>query len=251
MTPAALAAIFGAGVAAGTINTVVGAGTLVTFPVLLALGLPPIQANVSNTVGLAPGGISGTLGYRRELKGQRRRALPLAIAALAGGLAGAALLLAFPASVFKRTVPVLILAACALVLLQPLVRRFIARRKSTPTSGNGGWPMRIGAFAVAVYGGYFGAAQGVILMGLLPIAIHDNLQRLNALKNVLSTAANLAAAVVYVAATSISWPAAAAIALGSIVGGQIGARVGLRLSPGLLRVVVVAVGVAAAVRLLV
>jgi|SRR5579862_57744 len=251
MTPGALAAALGAGVAAGTINTVVGSGTLVSFPVLLALGLPPLTANVSNTIGLAPGNISGVIGYRRQLLGQERRAVTLAVVSVTGGLVGAALLLLFPASVFKRAVPVLILAACVLVLLQPLVRRLASRWQAAPSPGTGGWAVRAGVLAVAVYGGYFGAAQGVILMGILPLALHDDLQRLNALKNVLTMSANLAAAVLFAVEASVSWPAAAAVAVGSIIGGQVGARVGLRLSPAVLRAVVVAVGVAAAVRLLV
>lgn len=251
MRPDELLAIFAAGVAAGSINTVVGSGTLITFPVLLALGLPPLTANVSNTVGLAPGGISGVVGYRTELKGQGRRAATLAIASLAGGLAGAALLIAFPASAFRRAVPVLILVASVLVLVQPLVSRLVSRWRARPSSGSGGWGLRCGVFVVAIYGGYFGAAQGVVLMGMLPIALPENIQRLNALKNVLAMSANLAAAVLYAAVAPVSWPAAAAVAVGSIVGGQVGARLGMRMSPVVLRTVVVAVGVAAAIRLLV
>ena len=249
MTPGVFVAVLGAGVAAGAINTVVGSGTLITFPVLLALGIPPLTANVSNTIGLAPGGISGAVGYRHQLVGQRGRAATLAVVALVGGLLGAVLLLTLPSSVFKRALPGLILAACVLVLLQALSRRLASRWRAA--SGKGGWGLRGGTLAVAVYGGYFGAAQGVILMSILPMALHDGLQRLNALKNVLAMAANLAAAIVFVAAAPVSWPAAAAVAAGSIVGGQVGARVGMRLSPGVLRGVIVAVGVAAALRLLV
>lgn len=250
MTPLDALAALGAGIAAATINTVVGSGTLVTFPVLLALGYPPLVANVTNTVGLVPGGWSGVAGYRRELVTQERRALFLAIPALAGGLVGSALLLELPASVFKGAVPVLILVACALVLLQPLVRKVLAGH-GTERTGNGGWLLRVGAFLVGIYGGYFGAAQGVILMSILGIALYETMQRLNALKNVLALAANMAAAVVYAVVAPVSWPVAGVLCAGTLLGGVVGARVGRRLSPQVLRGVIVAVGVAAAIRLLV
>lgn len=245
----ALAAV-GAGIAAGTINTVVGSGTLITFPVLLGLGYPPVVANVSNTVGLVPGGCSGVAGYRRELATQEHRVLSLALPALAGGLVGAALLLELPASVFKDAVPVLILGACALVLLQPLVRKAIAGRGAERT-GNGGWLLRLGTFLVGTYGGYFGAAQGVILMSMLGIALQETTQRLNALKNALALAGNLAAACVFAVVAPVSWPVAGVLCAGTLVGGVVGARVGRRLSPQVLRALIVVIGVIAAIRLLV
>lgn len=249
MTPGAAAAIFGAGVAAGTINTVVGSGTLVTFPVLLALGYAPLVANVSNSVGLVAGGASGVFGYRRELRGQRRRVVPLAVAALAGGLAGAVLLLELPASAFRAAVPALILLACALVALQPLLRKLLPLHDKEHTRG-GRWGLRAGSFAVAVYGGYFGAAQGVILLSVLGLEVRDTLQRLNAVKNVLALAANLAASVVFAFAGPVSWPAAGVLGAGAVAGGILGAHIGRRLSPTILKGIVVVVGLVAAIRLL-
>ncbi|MGH9083009.1 MAG: sulfite exporter TauE/SafE family protein [Acidimicrobiales bacterium] len=249
MTPADLAAAFGAGIACGGINAVVGSGTLVTFPVLLALGYSPLVANVSNTVGLVPGGFSGVAGYRRELEGQGRRIATLGAAALIGGTVGAALLLELPASVFKGAVPVLILVACALVLLQPVARR-VAAARGVGGTGNGGWPLRFGAFLVAIYGGYFGAAQGVVLMSMLGTALHDGIQRLNALKIVLALASNVAAAIVYAVVAPVAWPIAGALAAGTLLGGYGGAKIGRRLSPKVLRGAIVVIGVVAAVKLL-
>jgi uncharacterized membrane protein YfcA len=250
MTAGAAAAAVGAGIAAGTINTVVGSGTLVTFPVLLGLGYGPLVANVSNSIGLVPGGVSGVIGYRRELVDQGRRVLVLSIFALMGGLIGGALLLELPASDFRHAVPVLILVACGLVVVQPVLRKALPRRdrEGGPFSR---WALRSASLAVAVYGGYFGAAQGVILISVLGLAVRDSLQRLNAVKNVLALMANTAAGVVFAVAAPVSWPAAAAIAAGSILGGVLGARIGRRLSPAVLRGVVVVVGLVAAVRLLV
>ncbi len=249
VTPADAAAAFGAGIAAGTINTVVGSGTLITFPVLLGLGYGPLVANVSNSIGLVPGGVSGVIGYRSELRGQARRVLVLSVFALIGGLIGAALLLELPVSDFRHAVPALILAACALVLVQPVLRKVLPYRdrESGPLSR---WVLRAGSLAVAVYGGYFGAAQGVILISVLGLALRDTLQRLNAVKNVLTLMANAAAGVVFAVVAPVSWPVAAAIAAGSILGGTLGARIGKRLSPAVLRGVVVTVGLVAAIRLL-
>ncbi len=250
MTPEAAAAAVAAGIAAGTINTVVGSGTLITFPVLLGIGYAPLVANVSNSIGLVPGNVTGAIGYRRELQGQRRRVLELAGAATIGGLIGAILLLELPASVFRRALPALILVACGLVVVQPLLRRLVPRAEEEP-GAVARWALRLGSMVIAVYGGYFGAAQGVILMSVLGLGLRETLQRLNAVKNVLALAANAAAGVVFVVAGPVSWPAAGAIAGGSIVGGALGARIGRRLSPAVLRGLVVAVGLAAAVRLLV
>lgn len=255
MTPETALAAAGAGLAAGTINTVVGSGSLVTFPVLLALGFHPLAANVTNTVGLVPGGLSGVVGYRRELSGQRRRLAALVPLSLVGALVGAGLLLALPAGDFQRVVPVLILVACVLVLLQPLLARRL-RARETGAAGTGrpagsGRGMMAGAGLTAVYGGYFGAAQGVVLMGLLGVLVRDSLQRLNAAKNVLVLVTNLAAAVVFAVAAPVSWPVAGMVAAGSIVGGQVGAHVGRRLPPPVLRGVIVVVGVVATVKLLV
>ena len=246
--PAALA-ILGVGLAAGTVNTIVGAGSLITFPTLLALGYAPVLANVSNTVGLVPGAVSGSVGYRRALRGQRRRIRSLGAASTAGGLTGAVLLLVLPGSVFRDVVPILILVASALVLVQPRLARRMARR-DRPRPVNGGPLLHFGIYASGVYGGYFGAAQGVILIALLAIFLDDDLQRLNAAKNVLAALVNGVAALLFIIATHVAWGAAALLALGSIVGGQVGARVGQRLSARLLRAVIVTVGTAVGIKLL-
>ena len=255
----AAAAAVGAGLAAGTINTVVGSGTLITFPTFLALGYPPLVANVSNTIGLVPGSLSGVHAYRKELGGsdQRRRAVHLGCFSLLGAVAGAVLLLALPGTAFKRVVPFLILMACALVVLQPRVSRWLRRRRSEGAGGEGAGraehlsPVLLAVvFATGVYGGYFGAAQGVILISFLGIFISDNLQRLNALKNVLAFAANIAAAVVFAVAAPVSWPIVGVLTVGTIVGGYVGAKIGRRLPPRVLRGLIVLIGVAAAARLL-
>jgi uncharacterized membrane protein YfcA len=296
-------AIFAAGLAAGTINTVVGSGTLITFPTLLAFGYPPVLANVSNNVGLVPGVASGVYGYRSELGGQRRRLIRLGSASVCGGLVGAILLLTLPQSAFKAIVPALIGLAVVMVIIQPRLAKWVAERQraraalATPDdagagaegthtgSAGGGGPGAVadgavavagadGASAVAVaappkveeaiggpvlwvlvflagiYGGYFGAAQGVLLIGMLGIALNDSLQRINAAKNVLAGLVNGLAAVVFILATHIDWGVAGLIAAGSIIGGQVGARIGKRLPPWGLRVVIVCVGTAALIKLL-
>ncbi len=248
MTPPEAAAIVGAGMAAGTINTIVGSGSLITFPTLLAFGYPPVVANVSNTIGLVPGSISGTIGYRRELGRQAGRIVRLGTAAVLGGLSGAVLLLALPAASFQRVVPFLILVACVLVALQPRLSREVARRRPAAES-HSRW-LDAAVFATGVYGGYFGAAQGVILIALLAIFVNDDLQRLNALKNVLAVLVNAVAALVFVLVAPVAWEPAALLAVGAVVGGQIGASIGRRLSPLVLRGFIVAVGSLVAIRLL-
>ena len=286
--------IFGAGIAAGTINTVVGSGTLITFPTLLAFGYPPVLANVSNNVGLVPGVASGVYGYRAELTGQRRRVIRLGSASVCGGLLGAILLLVLPAEAFKAIVPALIGLALVLVVAQPWLAKWVAARqrarenapgsqvkgraavsgpgteggwreppvdegenggsgrpKTSEASATGGLVLWLLVFATGIYGGYFGAAQGVLLLGLLGIAFTDNLQRINAVKNVLAGLANGVAALVFIAFSHVAWGAAGLIAAGSIIGGQVGARVGRRLPPWALRLAIICVGVAALVKLLV
>jgi uncharacterized membrane protein YfcA len=241
-------AIVGVGLVAGTINTIVGSGSLITFPTLLAFGFSPIVANVSNTVGLAPGSLSGAIAYRRELEGQRPRLLVLGTASITGGITGAVLLLALPGSVFRHVVPVLILIACLLVALQPRLSHRLADREKPPL--HGGAPLFLAVFATGIYGGYFGAAQGVILMSLLGIFLDDQLQRLNASKNVLALCANGSSAVLFICVTHIAWEAAGLVAAGSIVGGQVGGVLGRRVPAPLLRVLIIIVGVTAAVVLL-
>ncbi|MEV6212930.1 sulfite exporter TauE/SafE family protein [Kitasatospora sp. NPDC051914] len=244
-------AVLLAGVGAGTINTVVGSGTLITFPVLLALGLPPVTANVSNTLGLVPGSISGVIGYRRELAGQRRRLLRLGTASLIGGLTGAYLLTKLPSKAFDAIVPALILCALVLVVIQPRVARAMAARRGTGGgTAEGGLLLFAGVLLAGVYGGYFGAAQGVLLLALMGMLLQDDMQRINATKNVLALIVNGVAAVFFLFVAEIDWTAVLLIAAGSVVGGQIGARVGRRLPPPVLRSVIVVVGLAAVTRLL-
>jgi hypothetical protein len=242
-------AILAVGFFAGSINTIVGSGSLVTFPTLLAIGYSPVVANVSNTVGLVFGSISGAFGYRRELTGQRRRVSVLGSGSLVGGVTGAVLLLTLPSSVFDGVVPVLIVIACVLVVAQPRLSAYVASRR-TKVVEHGGIELWIGVFLTGIYGGYFGAAQGVILLSLLGIFIAEDLQRLNATKNVLAAIANGVAAAVFVFAADVAWDAAALIAAGSIVGGQFGAHVGRRMPAPLLRAVIVVVGLVAAVKLI-
>ncbi|MEU1378368.1 sulfite exporter TauE/SafE family protein [Streptomyces triculaminicus] len=246
-------AILAAGIGAGTINTIVGSGTLFTFPVLLATGLPPITANVSNTVGLVTGNISGAIGYRRELRGQKRRMVRFGLTALVGGLTGAVLLLALPSKAFDAIVPVLIGLALVLVVLQPRIARALAARRErngTAIPTDGGPALLIGLLVASTYGGYFGAAQGVLYLALMGILLHDELQRVNALKNVLGVIVNGVAALFFVFVADIDWLAVLLIAAGSTVGGQIGAKVGRRLPPTALRAVIVVVGIVAIVQML-
>jgi hypothetical protein len=241
--------VVGVGFFAGSINTIVGSGSLLTFPTLLAIGYSPVVANVSNTVGLVFGSVSGAVGYRRELRGQRHRILVLGTGSLTGGMLGAVLLLTLPSSVFDGVVPILILIACALVIVQSRLSAAVASRR-TKVVEHGGVALWVLVFVTGIYGGYFGAAQGVILLSLLGIFIAEDLQRLNGVKNVLAVIANGVAAVVFVVAADVEWEVAALIALGSIAGGQFGAKVGRRLPAPVLRAVIVVVGVAAAIKLL-
>jgi uncharacterized protein len=242
-------AVFLAGTAAGTINTVVGSGTLITFPTLLALGVPPVTANVSNNIGLVPGSASGAYGYRRELEGQRPRLLRLGPASLLGGLSGAVLLLVLPEDAFDSIVPVLILAGVLLVLFQPAISRRVAAR----AEARGGVPehgtlwVLTAVFGAGIYGGYFGAAQGVLLMAILGVGLQETMQRNNATKNVLAALVNGVAAIVFIAVADVDWLIVALIAVGSTIGGQLGATVGRRLSATLLRAVIVVVGLTAVV----
>jgi uncharacterized protein len=254
MGPAEAAAILAAGGAAGAVNAVVGSGSLITFPTLLAFGFPPVVANVSNNVGLVPGNVSGAVGYRRELAGQRRRLTRLGVFSATGSLAGAAALLSLPSSSFSVIVPVLILISCALVIVQPwLSRRIVARRnaRAGQDSDERTSPvLAAGVFGSAVYGGYFGAAQGVLVIGLLGTFLDEPLQRVNGGKNVLVGVVNGTAAVAYIALAHVNWLVVLLIAVGSTAGGVIGARYGRRLPPAALRIFVVLIGVIAAVKLI-
>ena len=254
MTWLDLLALLGAGAAAGLINTVVGSGTLITFPTLLALGVPPVTANISNTVGLAPGSLSGAWATRRELTGQRRRLLWLGTASLLGGIAGALLLLWLPSAAFDAIVPALIGLGCVLVILQPFISTRLALRRARlgvdGGSVHGPILLWLAVAFVGVYGGYFGAAQGVLLIAILGIGMSESLLKINAIKNVLATIVNGIACVVFVIVSEVNWPAAIAIAVGSVVGAQVGGKVGRKLPPTVYRVIIVVVGIIAIVSLL-
>ena len=249
MTGLEQVAVFAAGLAAGAINAVVGSGTLITFPVLLAVGFPPVVANVSNTVGLAPGSASAAYGYRRELTGQGARLVRLGLASLSGGITGAVLLLVLPDKAFKAIVPALIALACVLVVAQPSLVRRLRRDEGTARRHGGPW-LLAAVYGAGIYGGYFGAAQGVLLIAILGLALTENLQRINAAKNVLAGLVNTVAALVFLFSAEIAWEPAIIIAVASVLGGQIGAHVGRRLPPSVLRGFIVVVGIAAMVKLL-
>jgi uncharacterized membrane protein YfcA len=242
-------AIFAAGVGAGTINAVVGSGSLITFPTLVALGYPPLVANVSNNIGLVPGSLSGAYGYRRELSGQQVRLRRLVPASFLGSLIGSILLLSLPSDLFDSVVVVLIGVALVLVIVQPSLARRLAARPGGHRRASVTPMLAVLVCLAGVYGGYFGAAQGIILMAVLGIFLDDHLQRLNACKNVLALTVNAVASVVFILSTEVDWGVVALIAVGSTIGGQFGAGVGRRLDPRLLRAVIVTVGLVALIRL--
>ncbi|MFF8012786.1 TSUP family transporter [Streptomyces sp. NPDC007929] len=252
MTPWEMAAVLAAGTGAGAVNAVVGSGTLITFPVLLATGMPPVTATVSNGLGLVPGSLTAIVGYREELRGQRRRVLLLGTGAVLGGLVGAVLLLTLPASAFERIVPVLVGLALVLVACQPWIAKRVRRRRerdSGPVRRDGGPLLFAGLTLASVYGGYFSAAQGIIYVSLMGMLLDETLQRLNAVKNVLAAVVNTVAAVLFLFFAHFDWTAVLLIAAGSALGGLIGARTGRRFSPAVLRTLIVSVGAVALVNL--
>ena len=244
-------AILLAGFGAGTINAVVGSGTLITFPTLLWAGYAPVTANVSNTLGLVPGGVAGSWGYRREIVGAGptlRRLLPMSVL---GAALGAVLVIVLPPGVFEAAVPVLIGVGALLVVAGPRLQAALAaRRPRTPGPADARTPgiaLLVGILLAGMYGGYFGAAQGVILIGLMSLLTTDPLQRINGYKNVLATVANVVGAITFliIAPDRIVWPVVGLIALGSIAGGLAGAAVGRRIPTTPLRVVVLVISVVA------
>ena len=247
-----------AGFGAGAINALVGSGTLITFPTLVALGYPPVTATMSNAVGLVAGNVSSTWGYRAELSGQWDRLRWQLPASLTGAALGAYLLLHLPEKVFTRIVPALLVLALVLVVAGPRIQSWARRRaEDAGRSPEHTTPARmavlvIGTFAVGVYGGYFTAAQGILLVGLMGVLLPESVQRMNAAKNLLVLVVNVVAAVGYtlVAFDRISWPVAGVIAVGSLIGGSLGARYGRRLSPNALRATIVVVGLIGLYRLL-
>jgi uncharacterized membrane protein YfcA len=240
-------AVLLAGIGAGTINVVVGSGTLITFPILLTVGYPPVTANVSNALGLVPGSLSGVIGYRRELATQRHRLLQLSLASVTGGILGAIALLELPPEAFEAIVPVFIVIALVLVVLQPrLAKRLAARR---PRDGRPGPLTTTAVVGTGIYGGYFGAAQGILLLGILGVSLPEDLQTVNAIKNLLAMLVNLVSGIVFVFVADVAWEAVALVAIGSVIGGTVGARYGRRLPPAVLRAIIVVVGVVAIVTL--
>ena len=258
MSTAQMIVIVLAGVAAGAINSLVGSGTLITFPTLVALGFPPVTATMSNAIGLVAGGVSGTWGYRAELKGQWSRLRWQIPASIIGAGIGAFLLLHLPEKVFTQIVPVLLVLALLLVLAGPRIQAYARRRaEALGRSAEHVSPVRmaalvLGTFAVGIYGGYFTAAQGILLIGVMGALLPEDVQRMNAAKNLLALLVNVVAAISYtlVAFDRISWPVAGLIAVGSLIGGWLGSRYGRRLSPAALRAVIVVVGLIGLYRLL-
>lgn len=258
MSTATMALIVLAGFAAGAINSVVGSGTLITFPTLVALGLPPVTATMSNAVGMVPGGVTGTWGYRAELTGQWQRLRWQIPVLVVGAAIGAFLLLHLPEKVFIRIVPVLLVAALILVVLGPRIQAYARRRADAAgRSVDQISPRRMaalssGTFLIGIYGGYFTAAQGILLVGLMGALLPDDLQRMNAAKNLMSLLINVVAAAgfIVVAFGRINWLIVGLIAAGSMLGGWVGARYGRRLSPTALRVIIVIVGLIGLYRLM-
>jgi uncharacterized membrane protein YfcA len=252
------AVIFAAGVWAGGINVIVGSGTLVTFPTLLLFGYPPLTANVSNNLGMVAGGVSGIYGYRHELKPNRSLLRWLAPASVLGAIVGALLLLVLPAESFQAIVPVLIAIGLVMVVIGPALQRRAARRSlalgrdgstQTLTSSVG---LPVGIAVLGIYGGYFGAAQGILLVGLMGVILSEGIQRITAIKNVLATLVNAVAAVTFLvfARDHIDWPLVSLISSGTFVGGYLGARIGRRLPPVVLRSVIIVIGVLALIKIL-
>ncbi|MCK0113750.1 sulfite exporter TauE/SafE family protein [Ornithinimicrobium sp. F0845] len=246
-------AIILAGVWAGTINTVVGSGTLVTFPTLLSFGYPPVSANISNSLGLVAGGASGAWGYRHEIRSLRTLLVQLAPASFVGAVIGALLLLVLPPEAFEAIVPVLILLALVLVVLGPRLNAWAARQHAEQVTGPRFVVLIVGILLAGMYGGYFGAAQGVLLIGLMSVLLPNGLQELNGVKNVLGLIVNFTAAVVFliVDPAQVNWAVVGLIAIGSFIGGVLGARIGRSMPPWLLRLTIVVIGVVAIVVLLV
>ena len=239
------------GFLAGAINAVAGGGTLISFPALLVAGYPAITANVTNTVALVPGYLGGSIAYRAELEGQQDRLRVLGAVSIIGALAGSYLLVISPAAVFRRIVPWLILFACGLLAAQPWVARLIRREENTARVEHRSLPLLVAQFLGAVYGAYFGAGLGVIALAVLGIFLTDTLQRLNALKGLLSLVINVVAAVYFALFGPVAWLPAAIMAGASLAGGHLGVGVARKLSPTVLRSAVILFGVAATVRLLV
>lgn len=251
MTPLQTALVLAVGFIAGAMNAVVGAGTLLTFPALLALGLPPVTANVTNTLGLVPGSLAGAYGYRRELGEHREMVRLLILPAAVGGLLGAAILLVLPAGFFAAIVPVLLLLAAVLVALQPRLARRVAERKAAKDlTADGTWRDHVSVialvFAGGIYAGYFGAGFSVLMLALFGIVLGSGLQAANGAKNLVAATTNLASSALFILAAKPDWAIAGLLAVGSASGAIIGSRYGRTLPDQALRIVIIVVAVGSA-----
>ncbi len=243
-------AIVAAGAAAGFVNSIVGSGTLISFPTLVGIGYADRIANITNNTGLVPGSFSAVAAQRRELAGQRHRLVRLLPASAIGGTTGALLLFLLPSRYFARIVPFLVLVGVALVLLGPLIQRRLKERRHPHRGADRISPwLQLGVALAGVYGGYFGAAQGVILMGLMGASIDDSLPRINAVKNALAGTVNLIAATIFIIHGGVVWAAAGLLAVGAAAGGIAGSRVGRKIPANILRGIIATVGLIAAARL--
>lgn len=260
MTPADAGLVAGAGLLAGAVNAVAGGGTLISFPALLATGIGPVSANTTSSVGLLAGPVGGSIGYRRELADQGPRVRALAVVSLVGGVLGAVLLLVTPPAAFRALVPYLVLVSCALLAVQPRLARYVARRRGSadPALGAVRGPVHgitpvvlVGVGASAVYGSYFGAGLGVLLLAVLGILVQDELQRLNALKGMLALVINAVGVLVFAFSGTVEWAFAAVLAMSALLGGALGVVVARRVPAAALRAAVVLFGTAVAVVLLV
>ena len=240
-----------AALAAGFINALAGGGTLISFPALIALGIPGVAANVTNTVALCPGYLGGAIAQRRDLGGQALRLWFLIPAGIIGGIAGSLLLLVISEEIFRIIVPLLILLASALLAVQDRVREWINRHAGNPSKKEGTVNTVLPVGIAAVYGGYFGAGLSVIILAVLGLFYDDTLTRLNALKQCISLATNVAAAVVFMVSGSVVWPLAAVMAVGALAGGAVGGRVAGRVNADLLRWMIVVIGLVVGVFFLV
>jgi uncharacterized membrane protein YfcA len=237
-----------AGVAAGAVNALAGGGTLITFPTLMAIGIPPVAANVTNTVALCPGYLGATFAQRKDMRGQRRRLQMLLAASAVGGVIGGILLLVTGERVFRALVPFLILFASGLLAVQNPVRAWIVRHSSRTVTKpvSEAWA----AFPVglaAIYGGYFGAGLSVIVLSVLGLMIGDSLTRLNASKQAIALTVNSAAALLFLFSGRVLWSVAIVMALGALLGGILGGHLAGRIKPSVLRWTVVSIGIVVAV----
>jgi uncharacterized protein len=253
VTPLEQAAVLLAGLGSGVLTSTVGIASLLSFPVLVAVGLPPVVANASNTVGLTPGALSGSWGYRRELREHPRVTAVVLGTCAVGSVAGAVLLLALPAAVFEGVVPWLILGTCLLVGVQPRLSAWLRSRRGQDAADRHHVSPLTGVFATVTgaYGGYFGAGSGVMMVAVLGFGLDLDLRIVNALKTLAVLAANLVASVIFLAVAELDWRAIALLAAGSVVGGYVGSHIGRRLPATLFRVLIVLAGVTAAALMLV